>query len=177
VTPGTVVSPASEMFTIADLSMLWAIAEVNEEHLSKLREGMPVRISVQAYVDRSFAGRIGKLGETLDPATRTVRVRVEVPNRLGLLKPEMYASAEIKMGGTDSGLFVPAEASQEVRGQTVVFVRKSPSEFEVRPVRLGLPVGGAVQVLSGLRDGEAVVSLGSFILKSEFLKSTLAEED
>jgi cobalt-zinc-cadmium efflux system membrane fusion protein len=177
VTPGTVVSAAGDLFVIADLSTLWAIAEVNEEHLSKLRVGMPARVSVQAYPNRAFNGRIGKLGETLDPATRTVQVRIDLPNGAGLLKPEMYAAAEIELGGSEAGLFVPAEAPQELRGQTVVFVRKSAEEFQARPVELGSHVDASVQVVRGLAPGEPVVSFGSFILKSEFLKATLAEED
>jgi cobalt-zinc-cadmium efflux system membrane fusion protein len=177
VTPGTVVSAAGDLFTIADLSGLWAIAEVNEEHLSKVRAGMPARVFVQAYPNRAFGGRIGKLGEALDPATRTVQVRVDLPNPGGLLKPEMYATAEIELGGSDLGLFIPAEAPQELRGQTVIFVLKGPEEFEARPVELGPSVEGSVQVVRGLKPGDQVVSFGSFILKSEFLKASLAEED
>jgi cobalt-zinc-cadmium efflux system membrane fusion protein len=177
VTPGTVVSAASDLFSIADLSTLWAIAEVNEEHLPKLRAGMPARVAVQAYPNRAFGGRIGKLGEALDPATRTVQVRIDLPNRAGLLKPEMYATAEIELGGSDVGVFIPAEAPQELRGQTVVFVRNGSEEFEARPVELGPSLGGSVQVIRGLKPGDHVVSSGSFILKSEFLKASLAEED
>jgi cobalt-zinc-cadmium efflux system membrane fusion protein len=177
VTAGTVVSPASELFVISDLLILWAMVDVNQEHLAKLRTGMPVRVYVQAYENRAFAGRIGRVGEALDPSTRTVKVRVDVPNPGALLKPEMYATAEIELGGSESGLFVPAEAAQEVRGQTVIFVRKTGDEFEVRPVTLGPAAGGSVQVLRGLTAGEEVVSRGSFILKSEFLKASLAEEE
>jgi cobalt-zinc-cadmium efflux system membrane fusion protein len=132
---------------------------------------------VQAYPNRAFGGRIGKLGEALDPATRTVQVRVDLPNPGGLLKPEMYATAEIELGGSDLGLFIPAEAPQELRGQTVIFVLKGPEEFEARPVELGPSVEGSVQVVRGLKPGDQVVSFGSFILKSEFLKASLAEED
>jgi cobalt-zinc-cadmium efflux system membrane fusion protein len=177
VTPGTVITTAGELFTISDLSNLWAIAELSEEHLPKLRVGMHARIFVQAYPDRPFAGRIGKLQESLDPATRMVQVRIDVPNAGGLLRPEMYATTEIEIGGSGVGLFVPAEAPQELRGQTVVFVRKTPEVFEARPVELGPSVAGSVQVLRGIQAGDQVASRGSFILKSEFLKATLAEED
>jgi multidrug efflux pump subunit AcrA (membrane-fusion protein) len=177
VTAGAVVGPAAELFVLADLSSLWALADVNEEHLSKLRVGMPARVFVQAYGARGFGGRIEKLGEALDPNTRTVKVRVAVPNRQRLLKPEMYATAEITLGGSGSGLFIPVEAIQEMRGQTVVFVRLEAVQFEARPVELGLASGGATQVLHGLQTGEAVVTSGSFILKSEFLKASLAGEE
>lgn len=176
VTPGTVVTPANDVFIVSNLSRLWAIAEVGEEHLSRLRPGMPVKIYVQAYGQEPFSGRIGKLGETLDPATRTVRVRVDVPNPRGRLKPEMYATTEIELGGSTSGVFVPREATQEVRGQTVVFVESAPGRFEPRPVETGQEVNGSVEIARGLKPGERVAVRGTFILKSEFLKASLAEE-
>jgi cobalt-zinc-cadmium efflux system membrane fusion protein len=161
---------------VSDLSRLWAIAEVNEENLPKLRPGMPVRISVQAYGKQAFPGRIGKLGETLDPATRTVKVRVDLPNPGGKLKPEMYASTEIDLGGSETAVFVPQEATQEVRGQTVVFVRSGPARFELRPVQTGRTLDGDIEIVRGLNGGEAVAARGTFILKSEFLKASLAED-
>jgi multidrug efflux pump subunit AcrA (membrane-fusion protein) len=176
VTPGTVVTPAHDLFLVSDLTRLWAIAEVNEEFLGRLRAGMPVRVYVQAYGAEAFRGRIGKLGETLDPATRTIKVRVELPNPGGRLKPEMYASTEIELGGSERAVFVPEEAIQEVRGRQAVFVRSAADRFEVRPVEPGRSVGDATEIRRGLQPGEWIAVRGSFILKSEFLKSSLADE-
>jgi multidrug efflux pump subunit AcrA (membrane-fusion protein) len=176
VTPGAVVTPSVDLFLISDLSRIWAIAEVNEEHLSKLRPGMPARVFVQAYGEEAFPGRIGKLGEALDPATRTVKVRIELANRRGRLKPEMYASCEIEMGGSESALFVPQEAMQEVRGQNVVFVRTAADRFELRPVEPGRALLGSLEIRRGVSPGEVVVSRAAFVLKSEFLKASMAEE-
>jgi cobalt-zinc-cadmium efflux system membrane fusion protein len=176
ITPGTVVTPANDLFIVSNLSSLWAIAEVNEEHLPKLRTGMPARIYVQAYGREAFPGRIGKLGETFDPTTRTVKVRIDVPNPRGRLKPEMYASAEIEIGGANAAVFVPQAATQEVRGETVVFVRTAPNRFDVRPVELGRSLDGSFEVVRGLRAGEPVATRGAFVLKSEFLKAALAGE-
>ena len=176
VTPGAVVTPATDLFVLSDLSSLWAIAEVNEENLPRLRPGMPVRVQVQAWPNEPFSGRIGKLGEALDAATRTVKVRVELANRAGRLKPEMYATAEIDIGAGSSAVFVPEEATQEVRGQTVVFVRTAPAKFEVRPVETGRVVSGVVEIRRGLRAGEQVATHGAFVLKSEYLKAALAGE-
>ncbi|MFB3825745.1 MAG: efflux RND transporter periplasmic adaptor subunit [Bryobacteraceae bacterium] len=176
ITPGTVVTPANDLFVVSDLSRLWALAEVTEESLPKLRQGMPVRIYVQAYGQRAFPGRIGKVGESLDPATRTVKVRVDTPNPDGRLKPEMYASTEMDLGSSERAVFVPEEAVQEVRGQTSVFVRKAPNRFEVRPVRTGRSLSGAVEIVNGVAGGEPVAVRGAFILKSEFLKASMAEE-
>jgi len=99
VTPGAVVNASSDMFTVCDLSTIWVIAAFQEEHLPRLRPGMGARVSVQAYPGRTFAGKLIKIDEKLDPETRTVSARIEVDNRAGLLKPEMYAAVELDSGG------------------------------------------------------------------------------
>jgi cobalt-zinc-cadmium efflux system membrane fusion protein len=176
VTPGTVVNTSTDLFVISDLSSLWMIATLAEEHLARLKPGLPVRVTVQAYPGRHFPGRIARLGEQLDPATRTVQVRVALPNRDGLLKPEMYARAEILLGPSAPALFVPQEAVQEIEGQTAVFVRTAPERFEPRAVRTARTVGTDVEITAGLRPGEVIAVRGSYILKSELLKAALAEE-
>ncbi|MBS1876666.1 MAG: efflux RND transporter periplasmic adaptor subunit [Acidobacteria bacterium] len=176
ITPGAVVTPSTDLFVLTNLSSVWAIAEVNEESLPKLAPGMPVRVSVQAWPGQSFPGRIGRLGEALDPSTRTVKVRVDLPNRAGRLKPEMYATAEIQVGASQPAVFVPEQAVQEVRGQKVVFVQTAPSAFEVRPVDTGQSLDGAVEITRGLRSGERVAAHGAFVLKSEYLKAALSGE-
>ncbi|HVX67702.1 MAG TPA: efflux RND transporter periplasmic adaptor subunit [Bryobacteraceae bacterium] len=176
VTPGTVVQPSGDLFLVSDLSRLWAIAAVNEEYLPKLRVGMPVQVYVQAYPGEGFPGRIGRIGDELDPTTRTAKVRVELSNRDGRLKPEMYATAEIELGGSEPALFVPQEAPQEVSGQTVVFVRTAADRFELRPVEIGRTSDGAREIVRGLKAGDSVVTHGSFALKSQLLKATLGQE-
>jgi cobalt-zinc-cadmium efflux system membrane fusion protein len=176
VTPGTVVQPSMDLFVISDLSSLWMIAELNEEYLPRVKPGMPVRVYVMAYPDAPFTGKIGRLGAELDPTTRTVRVRVDLPNRGARLKPEMYGTAEIELGGSEPALFVPQEALQELRGETVVFARKVADRFEARPVELGRTVEGLREVTRGLDSGAAVVTAGSFTLKSQAMKATLGQE-
>lgn len=176
VTPGAVVSASNDLFVIADLSMIWAIASVQEEYLSQVRLGMSARVSVQAYPDRFFTGRIAKVAETLDAATRTVSVRIEIANKRGLLKPEMYATVELDAGGSEPALFVPQTAAQDVNGQTVIFVREGPTRFGVRPVEVGRTLEDLVQVKRGLKSGDQVVTRGSFILKSQLLKASMSEE-
>ncbi len=175
VTPGTVVSPSSDMFVITDLSRLWVVAAVNEEHLAKLRPGLTARVYVQAYPDRAFTGALTKIGEELDPATRTIQARIEVPNEKGFLKPEMYATVEILAGGSEPALLIPQSAPQEVNGQTAVFVSKGGGRFEVRPIATGRVIEGMLEVVAGLRDGEKIVTRGAFVVKSQLLKSTLGE--
>jgi len=174
-TVGSVVNNGDELFVITDTSKLWMIGAANEEDLSKRREGQPVRIEGRAYEGRIFSGRILKLGEQLDPATRTLQVRILLPNVQGLLKPEMYATAILQQTGRHSGLFVSEEAIQEIGGEPVVFVRRGQSDFEARTVKRGQDVDGETEILEGLNSGEAVVVKGSFLLKSQMLKSTIQD--
>jgi cobalt-zinc-cadmium efflux system membrane fusion protein len=177
VTLGTVVQPSSELFVVTDLSTVWMMAAVSEEHLSRLRVGMPANVTVQAHASRSFPGRVARLSETLDPATRTIQARIDLPNPRALLKPEMYATAEIVLHGSHDAIFVPETAIQELKGHAAVFVRKSATLFEARPIETGASSGGVVEVSSGLDAGDQVVTRGGFLLKSQLLKSSLTEEE
>jgi RND family efflux transporter MFP subunit len=152
------------------------IAQVGEEDLSRVRPGMPARVTVQAYPNRFFPGKVARLGEQLDPATRTLQVRVDLPNAAGLLKPEMYASAELAAGGGAPGLFVPETALQDVSGRQMIFVRRSATVYAPRVVRTGRRANGQVEILDGLAEGEQVAVAGAFVLKSQLLKATLSEE-
>ena len=176
ITPGAVVSASSDLFTICDLSSIWAIAAVQEEHLSRLRTGMAGHVHVQAYPERTFSGKVTRIDSKLDPETRTVSVRVEINNSGGLLKPEMYATVDLDAGGSAPALFVPQEALQDVNGQGTVFVELEPGRYQPRAVETGRLLDGQLQVMRGLKSGEKVVAGGSFILKSQLLKSSLGEE-
>lgn len=176
ITPGAVVTASNDLYTICDLSTIWAIAAVQEEQLARLRPGMAASISVQAYPTHTFHGRVVKIEDKLNPETRTIAVRIEIDNRQGLLKPEMYATVELAAGGSASALFVPQEAVQDVNGQATVFIEKKPGQYEPRAVETGRPLEGLLQIQRGLQGGERVVAAGSFILKSQLLKSSLSEE-
>jgi cobalt-zinc-cadmium efflux system membrane fusion protein len=176
VAPGTVVSAGQEVFRITTPSSIWMTVNVNEADLSHLRPGQPVRVFVRAYPDRVFNGRVLRLGEELDPTTRTLKVRVVVPNTRGMLKPEMYASAEIDRGAGSEVLTVPDSAAQDLSGNRVVFVRMAPGRFAPRPIQTGRTVNGKTEVVAGLRAGDEVVVKGSFVLKSQLLQGTLAQE-
>jgi multidrug efflux pump subunit AcrA (membrane-fusion protein) len=151
------------------------IAAANESDLSMLHEGQRVQIEARAYSGRDFPGRIQKLGEQLDPETRTLQVRILVPNPGGLLKPEMYATANLRESGRHAALFVQEEAVQEINGVDVVFVRRAWNEFEARTVKAGGHVDGKTEILQGLAANEAVVVRGGFLLKSQMLKNTIQD--
>jgi cobalt-zinc-cadmium efflux system membrane fusion protein len=174
-TPGMVVTPGQELFRLTDPLSLWLIASVNEADLASLRTGQQVRVQVRAYGDRSFSGRILRLGEELDPETRTLKVRVHVPNPGSVLKPGMFATAEIRRESSRPALFAPQSAVQEVNGQQCVFLQTGDRTFAVRPILLGAANDGQVEITGGLKAGDRVVTKGAFLLKSHLLKGSLAE--
>jgi membrane fusion protein, heavy metal efflux system len=175
VTPGMALNPGAQTFTVSGLATLWMIAAVSEENLEGLRIAMPVKIRVRAYPGVTFGGQVVQLGPELDPATRTLTVRVLVPNGDGRLRPEMYATAEIVRGASRSALFVPEVSLQSLNGNPVVFVHRHNSEFEARPVKSGAAVDHEVEIVEGLKDGEEVVTAGAFVVKSQFLTRSLQE--
>jgi cobalt-zinc-cadmium efflux system membrane fusion protein len=179
VTPGTLVEAFQPLVTIADLSSLWVFFQVAEKDLALLREGLAVRIRSESYPDEHFAGRVDFVGGEVDAATRTVRVRATVVNRGAKLKPGLFVKGhiEIPRPAKEAGvLAVPQAALQTLEGRPTVFVQTEPGTFVRRFVETGHTFEGFTEVLSGIRRGEIVVTEGSFVLKSEFAKATLADE-
>ncbi|MGQ9862847.1 MAG: efflux RND transporter periplasmic adaptor subunit, partial [Thiobacillaceae bacterium] len=152
------------------------IANVQEEFLPGVRAGMPAQVSVQAYPNRRFSGRVIRVDEKLDPETRTVQAIVGLDNRQGLLRPEMYAVVELEAGPGERGLFIAQTAIQDLNGQPTVFVQTRPGRFEPRPVETGRTLERLVEIRRGLAAGERVVTEGSFVLKSHLLKASLSED-
>lgn len=176
VTPGRSVDTTSVAFVVADLSKVWMLASVRQEDLGKLREGQSATVTLPGEADRRWMGRITNLGQELDPNTRVMQVRIELENRGDRLRPEMLANADLPVGRGKSAIVIPSDALQQVGDDTVVFVRTAPGRFVVRPVRTGEASGGQIPIIEGLTPGEPVVVRGSFILKSQLLRSTLENE-
>jgi membrane fusion protein, heavy metal efflux system len=174
-TVGSVVNVGEELFAISDTSSLWMIGAANETDLAEIHPGQQVIVQVRAYAGREFAARVLKLGEQLDAATRTLQIRILVANSQGLLKPEMYATANVRQTGRSSALYLPDQAIQDIDGVPVVFVRHAQNDFEARTVKTGQHVDGETEILEGLRRGEDVVVMGSFLLKSQMLKSAIQD--
>jgi membrane fusion protein, heavy metal efflux system len=175
VTLGKAVNTMDDTFVIGDLSQVWMLASVRQDQIGALRVGQPARVSVAGVSADDFRGRIANLGQTLDPQTRTLQARIVLANPDNHLRPEMLATAEIPNGPPREAVLVPSDALQQVDGQEVVFVRTAPDRFSVRPVQAAETRDNATPIVQGLRKGEPVVVKGSFILKSQLLKATLAE--
>lgn len=175
---GEMATPADTLFTVADLSEVWIELDIFERDLARVRRGQSVAVLVSAYPSRSFPGRIVYVGDVLDPATRTVRARVEIPNRDGALKPGMFATANIQVGGGGRPMaVVPQDAVQTVEGKLVVFVPgDAPGEFRTVAVEVGPTTdGNRVVILSGIAPGSRVVTVGAFALRSELSKGEIGE--
>jgi cobalt-zinc-cadmium efflux system membrane fusion protein len=173
---GAMLKAADRVLEVSDLSTVWMIAALPEEMLGKVRAGMSATVRVQAYPEEVFSGRVVRLGDQLDPETRTAPARIVLANPGQRLRPEMYGVAEIAAGGSTEALFVPPGSLQDMNGQAVVFLDKGEGRYAVRPVRTGRTQGELVEVLEGLAAGDRVVSRGGFVLKSQMFKSSLAEE-
>jgi cobalt-zinc-cadmium efflux system membrane fusion protein len=174
--PGEVAGPETELFTLADLSGVWVQAEVYEKDLAQLRIGQQAIITVDTYPERPFQGRVTYISDILDPHTRTAKVRCEVANPGALLKLDMFATVQLPTTFQREVIAVPSDAVQQVEGKNVVFVRKAPTRFEAREVGLGKVVNGRREIVSGLAEGEPVVTDGSFHLKSVLAGKNLGEE-
>jgi membrane fusion protein, heavy metal efflux system len=177
VTPGkTIQTTTDSTFVIGDLSQVWMLANVRQETLPQLRLGQMTTVTLLGMSSKHFSGKLTNLGQELDEVTRTMQVRIVLNNPANLLKPEMLANADIPIGTRKPQLLVPADALQEIGDQNVVFVRSAPDRFVIRPVQAGATADGKTPILQGLQPGEQVVVSGSFVLKSQLLKSTVESE-
>ena len=167
ITRGEVVETNQKFFTVADLSDVWVVGNVPEKDVQYIRKEQRVDVIVSAYPHAISPGTITYISDVLDPATRTMRLRVTVPNPDRLLKPEMFATVRVYATPTPDALTVPLAAVQNGASGKMVFVQRETNEFEVRTVKLGNEQGEVVTVLEGVSAGEQVVTKGSFVLKSE----------
>jgi len=166
VAQGQVVQPADSLFVVANLSRVWAVAQVPEQQVNKVTVGHLVHIQVPALGNETVVGRLIFVGQTINPQTRTVLVRTELDNADGRLKPEMLASMLIE-GVAVERLVIPASAVVRESDEDHVFVAEGEGAFRLVKVKLGPEQGGQRVVLSGLKGGERVVIDGGFHLNNE----------
>src|ERR1017187_3502255 len=164
--PQAKVMPDTDLYTIADLSHVWIMADVFEYEAPNIRLGQTARVSLQAIPGRVFNARIDFLQPEVDPMTRTLKVRLNMDNPGLMLKPDMYADIEFLVN-IPSRLTVPANAVLNAGERKTVFVDRGNGYFEPRQVKTGEREGDRIQILSGLSGGERVVTSGNFLIDSE----------
>jgi cobalt-zinc-cadmium efflux system membrane fusion protein len=178
VTQGEFVSPEKALFTVADLSALWVLIDIYEKDLPRVTKDTPVKLSVAAFPDRQFHGKVAYLADLVDEKTRTVRARVVVDNKTGALKPGMFAAVqlELKNGTTGKTMSIPEEAVFLDGSERYVFLQEEDGKFTKRRVSVGPASGEKIEVKAGLKEGDVVVTKGVFTLKSELKKEALQPE-
>ena len=173
---GELATPEKPIFTVADLSVVWIEANLAESDLARVQVGAQAIVRTAAYPEEKFAGRLAYVGDVVDRETRTVKARIEVPNRARRLKPGMFGSASIETSEGRSQISVPSGAVVLVDNAVMVFVRKGEG-FEARPVEIGDTIGDRRVVMAGLRPGEEIVVAGTYALKARMLKSRIGDVD
>ncbi len=165
VAQGQVVQPSEVLFSIADLSRVWVIADVPEQQAGLVRAGQNIQVEIPS-LDQRLTARLIYIADTVDPVTRTVKVRSELDNADRMLKPAMLATVLIETRAS-SRLVVPSAAVVRERDNDHVFVEVSPGQYRMTPVRLGNPIGDLRPVMSGLTEGQRIVTDGAFHLNNE----------
>jgi membrane fusion protein, copper/silver efflux system len=161
-------------YEITDLSSVWVLADAYESDLGRLRLGMTAALSLQAFPNRTFKGRVIFIDPLLDPRTRTAKVRLAFPNATGELRPEMFGEVTLQAPARE-GLRIPADAVIDSGTKKVVFVAIGEGKFQPREVKLGTAGPEFVEVAGGLRAGEQVVTRANFLVDSESrLRASLA---
>ena len=168
VVEGAKVSPGDAPYEITDLSVVWAMADAYETDLPRVKLGMPASLTLNAFPNRKFDGKVDYVDPVLDPRTRTAKVHVHLANPGGELVPDMFGSMLLE-GKTREGLRIPISAVVPVGTKSVVYVARGNGKFEPRVVLVGDRNGDFVEILGGVTLGQEVVVHGNFLLDSESL--------
>jgi cobalt-zinc-cadmium efflux system membrane fusion protein len=170
---GKTAMPEQVLIEVADLSTMWAQLDVPEADASQVRPGQPVSITLEGMRGETRPGTIARVGARVDPESRTVPARVELPNHDRSLKAGVFLRATIEVAAEHEALLVPRSALQRAEGRTLVFVKKEDGLYEPVAVELGIGDGDMVEVTNGLAAGAEVVTTAAFLLKTEILKGSI----
>jgi cobalt-zinc-cadmium efflux system membrane fusion protein len=162
-TIGATVGTDANLFKIIDISRVWIDANVFEKDLERVRFGQAVKVAVPAFPGASFSGKVILVSSVVDPETRSVKVRTEVPNPDGRLKPDMFANVEIITELNRTAISIPQSAVLNDGGKTVVFVVDG-SGYKKRAVIAGIQGNDRVEIVDGLQAGDKVVVKGNYLL-------------
>ncbi|MBI3067497.1 MAG: efflux RND transporter periplasmic adaptor subunit [Betaproteobacteria bacterium] len=160
--------PGEVLYKISDLTALWLLADVFEQDLALVQPGQSAKITVNAYPGKVFSGKVAFVYPTVTPETRTAKVRIELGNPGGALKPAMYASVELLSGRSKGkALAVPDSAVLDSGTRQIVLIARGEGLFEPRAVKLGMRADGYVEVIEGIQTGDRVVVSANFLIDSE----------
>ena len=164
--PQSYVTPETDLYDIADLSTIWVYVDIYEYEAPYVHIGQPAAMQLSYFPGKNYRGRVTYVYPTLDPKTRTIKVRLEFPNPNYGLKPEMYADVQLTI---DYGrqVVVPSEAVLNSGTRQLVFIAKPGGYFEPREIKVGDQFDGQYVVLAGLKPGEKIVASGNFLIDSE----------
>lgn len=166
VTTGQYVNEGAPLFSVGSLSGVWIFAELYENDLGRMETGTPALVTTEAFPGKVFQGRVAFVDPVVNPETRTLKVRVDLDNRGGLLKPEMFVKVILK-GRKIRELAIPEGAAIFSGDRSMVWVESAPGKFVPRNVTLGRKGDGYYQVISGLSGGESVAASGGFLIDAE----------
>lgn len=171
--PGRTASAGDVLVHVADTKTLWAVLDVPEEESPSVRPGQAVELVFEGLRGEARSGVITRVAASIDPHTRTLRARVDVPNGDGRLKAGLFVRARIAVAAEREALLLPRSALQRAEDQHVVFVVKSPGVYQPTAVELGESAGDDVEIVKGVSPGDEVVTTGAFLLKTEILKDSI----
>ncbi len=163
---GTFVTPGTELYMIADLSQIWILADIYEYELPTIKLGQGASVTLSYDPGTSLHAHVGFIYPTVDPKTRTAKVRFQLENPLERLKPGMYANVELKVP-LGTRLAIPRDAILETGERQVIFIHHGGGKLEWRTVKLGVSAGGWVEVVEGIKEGEHIVTSANFLIDSE----------
>ena len=171
--PQTAITPEMDLYQITDLSTVWVNADVYEYEVPFVKVGQRAEMQLSYYSGRTYSGKIAYIYPTVDPMTRTVKVRIEFANSGFELKPQMFANVQLNINYGNQ-ILIPQEAVMDSGDKQYVFVVHDGGLFEPRTIQMGAKLEGKVAVLSGLKAGEMIVTSGNFLIDSESrLKSAM----
>ena len=159
--------PGEMLYQVTDLSVVWVFADVFEQDIGLIKDGARAKVKINAYPEREFSGTVTYIYPTLKAETRTVQVRIELANPGHLLKPGMFAQVELAVPARKDALTVPLSAVIDSGTRRIVLVELAPGRFAAREVKLGMRGDDTVEILSGIKEGEAVVVAANFLIDAE----------
>ncbi len=170
---GALVEAGKSLFTLADRSVMWAMLNIPESTLARVKVGQTVELKVESLPGQTFTGKLRWIGAEVDERSRMARARAEVPNPEGVLRAKMFARARILVRSAEGAVLVPSSAIYTLEGKPFVFVKLADDLFEARAVTIGVKFEGQLEVLAGLKPQEVVVVNHGFAIKSQWLSSRM----